>query len=304
MNPFLEEWPRLERHDARGCYALANDYFGQSNVFLPNYDDAWGCMVVVAGKKGIGGKSVISHKMLHQYQDMPASVSPVDLSRPLRGRTDDNMFWLRRAVITAYRTANLIRPRQAAEILEVDDWEFMTVAFQRALKENSCAVAIRIPLIDAYLTVDAAASDISDYADSARLLDSGFYIYEYPYRENGDLELLLGKLRSAGVGNLRLIKAPSLLADDAAEFVDRCLSRCSRPLASGVRDDVKKVLERLALAGPGGLEVDIGRFSSILCRAFEKAEDDGHDGHLASYIEAEYQAERACSAGSGGSGHD
>jgi hypothetical protein len=300
MNPFLGEWPRLEQHGARGCYALARDYFDQSNVYLPNYEDAWGCMVVVAGKKGIGGKSVISHKLLHQYEATPTGVSPVDLSRPQGGRTDDNMVWLRRAVITAYRTANLINQRQAADILEIDDWEFMTVAFQRALKANKCAVAIRIPLIDAYLTVDAAASDISDYAESARLLDSGFYIYEYPYRENGDLEFLLGKLRSSGVGNLRLIKAPSLLSDDAAEFVDRCLSRCSRPLASGVRDDVKKVLDRLALAGPGGLEVDIGRFSSILCRAFEKAEDDGNDGHLASHIEAEYQVELACPAGSGG----
>lgn len=287
MNPFLEDWPRLHRHYREGCLSLAKSYFDLRNVQLPAYEKARGRIVVVAGCQGIGGKSVLSHQLLHQYDAQTApKMNAIDLSAPQGPATGDVMRWLRRAVRTANITLRIIDDVQAEQILGQDDLEYMSVTFGRALAHRNSAAVIRIPF-DESLLIRAVAGDIRLYAESARFLGDSLYVYEYGYYDDADLGKLRGMLEAAQVDNAWIIQAPPLLASDAERFIEIHLSTWQPGLELAVRNAVRESLR--GLAAPRGLELDIAGFNHVMHEAFSGAQRDGYD-YLASHIEAEYKA--------------
>jgi hypothetical protein len=288
MNPFLEDWPRLHRHYLTGCPELASFYVHLKNAELPRYVNARGRMVVVAGRQGIGGKSVLSHQLLHQYANNADGLKlrAVDLSAPQSSKGGDVMLWLRRAVKSANVTVRLIGNKEAEEILRQDDLEYMSVTFGRALANEGYAAVIRIPF-DESLLMRAVADDIARYAESAHYLVDSLYVYEYGYYDDDDLGKLHSILDAAQVDNVRIIQAPPLLGCDAERFAEDRLSAARPDAGSGVRTAASRALRDLA--GGNGLELDIAGLNHVMREAFKRAERDGFD-YFASYIEAEYKA--------------
>jgi hypothetical protein len=270
-----------------------------SNIRMPDYDEVKGRVVVVAGRPRIGGKSVLAHKLLHQYEENDKLIA-VELPVPDEDGEAGGVSWLRSAVEEASR-ANIIDWSLAAIIGAAKNSDVMSKSFNSALTQRKREVIIRIPWYDATVS---SACDIIAFAKFARRLANSFFVCEYAYRKNGDLENLRNELDRARLDNVYFLMAPPLLAADAAQFVDSQLASSGLDFRGEVSAAARQALARLVSAGSEGLEADIDQFCCIMHKALARAEADGGWKCLTSYIIEEYEAYLKRRRAAGDDSHD
>jgi hypothetical protein len=288
MNPFLEEWPLLDRHSSNAkCTTLASsDYVDLSNEpDLPQVSRLRGRVVIIAGKPRTGGKSVLSHKLLHECEKN--NIIPIDLaaSRELNRAHKGDLFWFKKTVSKAHH-ANLFAEDAKRRILSEDDWEEINLQLRRELKEDS--LAIRMPKLDGTLSVGTIARNIEYYARSAEFLGDSIYLYEYRYVYPYDWLEVREWLDHSETGNILVIEAPLLLVDDAMTFVCRRLAHHELGEEAVNCDELRKFLEDKEIPGTHGLEISIGDLSDVMYRAFERCEEDRSLRFVDRYIVEQY----------------
>ena len=292
-NPFPRPWNRLDLHDPAGCALLKNEYFPLSNApAVPGYPGLGGNVVLIAGRERIGGKSVLSHKILHEYgQGNPDGINfyPVDITiadkEEKKKAIDDDRYCLRRAVKEANRR-NLIGEDEAESIGREESWRDMSESFREALGND--AVIMRMPKSDESLTPKAIADYVAYYAGSARVLGRSCYLYEYSYVDDREWQDLRDSLDRARLENLRPIEARPLLVDDAMRFIEGRIARCGRDPGIIDTDRTRMFLEGKTVAGTAGLDIDIGGVGHVMHLAFQQSENGGNEGLLHTYIVENY----------------
>lgn len=293
MSLFPSRLPRIEYHDESGCVPLRENYFSMSNVCMPGHEEVKGKVVVVAGRPRIDGKSVLSHKLLHQHEENDKLIA-IDLPVPDDDAEAGGVSWLRSAIEEASR-ANILDWKLAESIRAMTNSVRMSKSFNSALRQRGCDVIIRIPWYDASLGIGDDMSpgivqDIIACARFARNLSGSFFVYECAYRKEDELETLQEGLDRAGFDNAFFMTVPPLLAADAALFVDKRQSSSDPNLGTKVSAAARQALERLVPAASFCLEVGIDKFCGIMHRACSRAEANDSWDSLAGYIIEEYEA--------------
>jgi hypothetical protein len=284
--PFPAQWPQLETHRNHDC-SRWNDpgyYFNLSNTpSMPPESDIRGGIVVIAGKPRTGGKSVLSHRLLHSLVENNFYIIDLMAYDSPNKALDHGLTWFKKAVSKA-NLENLLTDKAVSTILSMEDndWYPLNERLRRELAGS--AVAIRMPKLDKSLKAWVVARDIGYFAKSAQFLEHSVYLYEYSYVDDRDWQDLQQSLDDLKLDNVTKIEVPLLLVEDAVAFIDSRLEEHPRKRDAIDWEETQKYLQEEAVPGTDGLEQNIGDLNWVMHRAFEQSEKFRYDQVPARFI--------------------
>ena len=290
MNPFPDMWPSVAMHHRTECSALTN-YFRLSNEpEVPVEGDVEGHIIVIAGKAHTGGKSVFSHRLLHEL--CKNGRVPIDLMETMESNYakngDGNPCFS--GIVDRADLEDLFKESGAdTRILNRSDWGTRNHQLARELDGNR--LVIRMPRLDSTLKTEDVADDIKRYATSARILRHSIYIYEYSYVKHAEWQALQNSLNEIS-GSLKLVETHLLLVGDVMNFINRRLEEHHKTRSALDWVGTEAFFDERASAN-GGLEESLGDLSNVMHRAFAESESR-HEPQVPSWrVTHEYYKARA-----------